>query len=65
MQPKYLGIQKFRFCKISNSLHSGVPSIFEREGAYKHNQICLVEKFFQLVAKKKSLQFESVSNFSY
>ena len=40
---------------------SGVPRIFERrKGAYNHNQICLVEKFFQVVAKKKGLPFESV-----
>ena len=49
--------------KIINIVYNqGVPKAFEKGRAYNHNQICLVENFFQVVAKEiKSLYPESVS----
>ena len=44
-------------------MYSSVPRIFEW-GTYKHNQIYLVENFFQVVKKVFSLNLSLISRIS-
>ena len=45
-------VQVVIFFNYIGGTFSGVPRIFERGGAYDHNQIRLVEKYIQVAVKK-------------